>query len=106
MDVLKNKSYKTYDYFCRYSSFPYYFNTEDNKYVYGTTAQLSTDTPYVMHIVKKGETLDSLALDAYNNPTYFFLIADFNRIQNPYEPLEVGSQIKIPTFSSVTYEAQ
>ena len=55
--------------------------------------------------IEKGETLDSLALDAYNNPTYFFLIADFNRIQDPFKPLEEGSQIKIPTFNSVNYEA-
>ena len=37
MDILTNKSYRSYDYFCRYSSFPYYFNTEDNKYVFPDT---------------------------------------------------------------------
>ena len=44
MDKLINKSYKNYNHFSRYSSFPYYYNVEDEKYIYGTTAQLDPNT--------------------------------------------------------------
>ena len=71
MDILQNKNYKSYDYFSRYSSFPYYYNSIDKKYIYGTTSQINTNISYILHKVKKNETLDSISLDYYNNPTYF-----------------------------------
>lgn len=104
MDILTNKSYKSYDYFSRYENVPYFYNKEDNKYIYGTTFQLNQSTPYIIHIVKTGDTLDNIALEAYNNPTYYYLIADFNNIQNPYLPLKEGDRLKIPTFSAVSYK--
>lgn len=103
-DILTNKSFKSYDYLSRYSSFPYYYNTEDKKYVYGTTAQLSQDTTYTLHKVKQIDTLDSLALEYYNNPTFFWVICDFNQIQDPYIKLEVGTELKIPTLNAVNYK--
>lgn len=103
--VLTEKSYKTYDRVSRYSVFPYYFNRVDNKYVYGVTSNLNlTDTRYVNHTVKLGDTLDSLALHYYNNPTYFWIIADFNRIIDAYCELKEGTVVKIPTFSDISYE--
>ena len=100
---LKDKTYKAYDKLSRYNNFPYYYHPIDNKYIYGTTAYLKDTTPYVVHIVKKNDTLDSLALFYYNNPTYYWIIADFNRIIDPYEPLTVGTQIKIPSFSNIEF---
>ena len=44
MDKLKNKSFKNYDYITRYSKFPYYYNTLDDKYIYGITENLSKAT--------------------------------------------------------------
>jgi nucleoid-associated protein YgaU len=58
----------------------------------------------VSHKVKDGDTLDSLALYYYNNPTYYWVIADFNRIQDPYLELEVGRILKIPTFSNIAFK--
>lgn len=104
MDILQNKNYKNYDYFSRYSSFPYYYNSVDKKYIYGTTSQINTNISYILHKVKKNETLDSIALDYYNNPTYFWVIADFNRIQDPYNKLEEGINLKIPSLSSISFE--
>lgn len=80
MEILQNKSFRSYDYISRYAAFPYYFNPEDNKYIYGTTAQLKQDIGYSLHLIKKNETLDSIALDYYNSPTLFWVIADFNQI--------------------------
>jgi len=103
MDVLKNKSYKSYDRISRYTRFPTFYNTLDNKYVYGTTAQLRDDTVFSIHKVQRGDTLDTLALKYYNNPTYYWVLADFNRIQDPFDDLTVGMYLKIPTLSVIQF---
>lgn len=102
-DKLTNKQYKDYDYLSRYTSFPFYYNEEDRKYVYGVTSQLNQNITYVLHEVKDNETLDTLALDYYNNPTFFWIIADFNHIQDPFLKLEIGSKLKIPTLNEVNF---
>lgn len=105
MDVLKDKAFKNYDYTCRYTSTPYYFNTEDQKYVYGIGTQLAKDIPYVAHKVKDTDTLDYLSLKYYNNPTYFWVIASFNDIFDIYEKLSDNySVIKIPKITGVYFE--
>ena len=103
MDVLTDKSYKKYKRLSRYSNFPYYYNKEDGKYIYGTTAQLNDTTSSVIHTVKQGDTFDTLALYYYGNPTYYWIICDFNHIQDPYRTLKVGEKINIPTFSTIEY---
>ncbi len=105
MSILVDKQYKNYDKVSRYQIFPFYYNTVDKRYVYGLTANLKTqDTPFVAHKVKFGDSLDSLALYYYGNPTYYWVIADFNRIRDPYSKLTPDSIIKIPTFSSIEFE--
>lgn len=104
MDILIEKSYKDYDYISRYAPFPYYYNEVDNKYVQGLTSQMSDNSTFVLHEVEKGETLDSIALDNYSNSTYFWVIADFNKIRDPFKKLEVGSKLKIPTLSTINFK--
>ncbi len=104
MDVLVDKSYRNYDGYSRYTNFPYYYHTVDNKYVYGTTAHLKDSTPYIIHIVEQNDTLDIISLKYYNNPTYYWVIADFNRIRDPYISLKIGDRIKVPTFSAIEFE--
>ena len=103
-EILINKNYKSYDYLSRYITFPYYYNTYDNKYIYGTTSQMNTDVSYVLHEITENETLDSIALDYYNNPTFFWVLADFNQIQDPYTKLNVGDRLKIPSLSSIGFK--
>ena len=43
---LTNKKYKDYSYMSRYNNFPYYWDTIDKKYVYGTTSWLNDETIY------------------------------------------------------------
>jgi nucleoid-associated protein YgaU len=102
MDVLTNKQTKTYDHISRYSSFPFYYNTKDKKYIYGTTGQLSQDVEYVAYNVVQGDTLDSLSLKYYGRPDLYWVIADFNRIQDPLEKLP--SIVNIPTLSNISFE--
>lgn len=105
MDVLEKKAYKFYAKLSRYSSIPYYYQTLDNKYVYGTCLQLNENTPYKIHKVKQNDTYDSLALQYYNNPTYYWIICDFNRVQDPFTEPEIGIEIKIPTMSTIEFQA-
>ena len=103
-NILTNKSYKDYSYTSRYSPFPYYYHTVDNKYVYGVTSYLDDTTPYTLHTVQQGETLDNLALYYYKNPTLFWIICSFNHIRNPYMRLRTGSKIKIPSISTIKFD--
>ena len=104
MSTLINKQYRDYTYLSRYAGFPFYYHTLDNKYVYGITSQLHDDIPYVLYTVKAHDTLDSIALQYYNNPTFFWVIADFNHIQDPYINLQIGSTLKIPTLSDISFK--
>lgn len=105
MDVLKNKSYKNYNYLSRYIAFPYYYNTLDNKYIYGLTKQLSKNTVYVAHKVKQSDTLDSLANYYYGRPDLYWVIANFNNINDCFIDLYSNfTSIKVPSLSSISYK--
>lgn len=103
MDVLEKKSFRTYDYISRYQSFPYYYNKEDDKYIYGVTSHIDDSSGYSIHIVRDGDTYDSISLQYYNNPTLYWIICDFNRVCDPYKKLNVGDRIKIPVISSLQF---
>jgi len=104
MDVLKDKQLRAYNRLSRYANFPFYYNTLDNKYMYGTTNHLKNNTAYQLYRIKKNDTIDSIALDCYNDPTYYWVICDFNRIQDPFKELRVGSYIKLPILSLIDYK--
>lgn len=104
MDKLVDKTYKTYKRLSRYSSFPYYYDTVNNKYIYGTLNHLDPSTPYTSYIVKKNDTLDSISLAFYNTPLYFWVICDFNRLNDPFVKLVEGTLINIPILSSIEFQ--
>ena len=105
MDCLKDKSYKQYSYISRYKRFPYYYNTLDRKYIDGITSQLAKDTISVLQKVKQNDTLDSLSLQYYGRPDYWWIIADFNDIQDPYVKLFGRyDTLKVPSLTSISYE--
>lgn len=104
MSILTDKQYKNYDRVSRYHIFPIYYNNNDGKYMYGLTSNLKTsDCKFVAHQLKDTDTLDSLALYYYGNPTYYWIIADFNRIRDPYQDLSKFKYLKIPTFSGIEF---
>ena len=104
MDVLSKKSYKSFNKISRYTPFPYYYHKLDDKYIIGMDSWLKDNTLYITHIVKPGDTYDSLALKYYNNPVHYWIICSFNRILDPYELPEVGSELKIPTLSNIEFD--
>lgn len=106
MNILKDKQTKTYQSgLSRYASVPFYYNTVEDKYVYGLTQHLSDKTQYTIHTLKPYDTLESLAQYYYGRPDYYWIIADFNRL-NPfidlYENLII---IKIPSISYIYFGA-
>lgn len=103
-NVLANKQMRQYSMVSRYSGFPLYYHRLDDKYVYGTTAYLSDDTAYILHKVERNETYDILALQYYNNPTYYWIICSYNHIQDPYTRPKEGEYIKIPSISAIQYK--
>ena len=104
MNVLKDKSSKTYLYTSRYATLPYYYNTLDKKYMYGISKNLNTNTDYVLHNLVDSDSLDSLALKYYGRPDLFWVIADFNNLNDPYIRLDDKmNSIKIPALSGITW---
>ena len=104
MDTLKNKTYATFDYLSRYTSVPYYYDTLQNREVYGIGTNVNTTTEYVTHKVRNNDTLNSLALKYYNNPTFWWVIAYFNDIQDPFKQLiKKYETLKIPNISSIEF---
>ena len=107
MDTLKNKRYERFDYTSRYTPVPYYYDTLAQKDVYGIGTQLSKTTAAVSHKVTDFDTLDSLALKYYNNPTYWWIIAYFNDIIDAFEPLLPKHKvIQIPAINSIEFGAE
>ena len=101
---LIDKQYRNYERVSRYSSFPFYYNTVDGKYIYGITSQLISDTSFTIHIASEIDSWDSLALKYYNNPTFWWVIAYFNDIQDAFKPLRNKYEtIKIPSIASIEF---
>ena len=84
MDKLQNKRYMQFDYTSRYTGIPYYYDTEAKRDVYGIVKPMLKNTAWVAHKITQEDTLDSLALKYYNNPTYWWVIAFFNNIPDPF----------------------
>ncbi len=104
MDTLKNKRFETYDYTSRYTGVPYYFDTLDNKEVYGIGTNMLKNISYVSHKVSEFDNLDSLALKYYNNPTYWWIIAYYNDIQDAFIRLiDYFDVIQIPSIASIEF---
>ena len=104
MDTLKNKRYKDFDYTCRYTGIPYYYDTIAQKDVYGIVKPMLKKSAWVAHKVVQGDNLDALALKYYNNPTYWWIIAFFNDITDPFIELKDHFNIiRIPAISSIEF---
>lgn len=104
MDTLKNKMYVNFDYLSRYNNVPYYYDTLNDKQIYGIGTNLKTTTEFVTHKVRSNDTLNSLALKYYNNPTFWWIIAYFNDIQDPFKPLiNKYITLKIPSIASIEF---
>ena len=104
MDTLRNKRFETYNYTCRYTTVPYYFDMLEQRDIYGIGSNMKKNIAFVSHKVKPTDTLDSLALKYYNNPTFWWIIAYFNDIQDAFRPLiDQFEIIQIPAIASIEF---
>lgn len=104
MSILKNKSYKRYDRMSRYATTPYYYNNRFDKYNFGTWSYLDDTTAYELYLVQPQDTYDKIALKYYNRPDYFWVICNFNRIENCFDDPMAGTYLKIPVVSELIFE--
>lgn len=104
MDILTNKRVNRFEYICRYTGVPYYYNTEDQRDIMGLGQNMLKDIPWVAHKVLPEDTWDSLALTYYNNPSYWWVIAYFNDVQDSLAPIEEKFKVvKIPSISEIRF---
>lgn len=122
MDVLTNKTIKTSNYFSRYNGFSYYYNKlsekevpvkntngkpvldssgqpvirKEGKYNMSTSSWLKDSDDFEAYVVEEGDTYDYIALKKYNNPTFYWIICDFNRIIDPFKEPKVGDVLYLP----------
>jgi len=104
MDTLKNKRYGSFNYTSRYTGIPYYYDYEAKREVYGIIKPMLKNNAWVAHKIDQEDSLDSLALKYYNNPTFWWIIAFFNNISDPFINLkDYFDIIKIPSISSISF---
>lgn len=104
MDDLKDKRYAKYDYTSRYTGIPFYYNKRDKKDMYGLSKNMIKSSSWVAHKVKPNDTLDKLALSYYNNPTYWWIIAYYNDIQDAFINLsDYYAILKIPAINGIVF---
>lgn len=104
MDTLKNKNYSSFDYLSRYTTVPYYYDTLTARETPGIGTNLKNTSEFVTHKVRSNDTLNSLALKYYNNPTFWWVIAYFNDIQDSFKPLrDKYVTLKIPSIASIEF---
>ena len=103
MDVLTNKTAKTSNYYSRYNGLFYYYNHLDGKYQLETRHWLKDNldiSKVSSYVVKEKDTYDTIALAFYNNPTYYWIICDYNRIRDPFIPPKVGDVLYLPSLNA------
>lgn len=99
-----NKHYKNYDYISRYESFPYFYNKEDNRYVYGMSSNIKKSCAYTDYTVKPGDSYDSIALNLYGCSLFYWVICNFNDVFDCFDKPAVGTVLRIPALNSLSFE--
>lgn len=103
MNVLTNRAIKSSKYYSRYNGLSYYYNNLDDKYQLETRHWLKefVDISKIQtYIVKEKDTYDTIALEFYNNPTYYWVICDYNRIIDPFTPPKAGTVLYLPSLNA------
>ena len=104
MDILKDPRLRAYEKVSRYSTVPYYYNETDEKYIYGTAKKLNTDSAYIYYQIQQGDSFDSIALNQYGDAQFYWVIADYNQVNDPFLKLKPGAYIKIPNISTIVFQ--
>ena len=65
------------------------------EYLDPTKDELQNDPEFTTRLVKRGDTLSSIAAEVYRNPTLWRVIAEANRLDDPRQ-IPVGLRLNIP----------
>ncbi len=107
MDTLNKIGGKNYGYLSRYSGASIYYDTLGEREIYGLIKDISKDIPHVTHWLSTTDTLDSLALKYYNNPTYWWIIAMYNDIPDALMPLTPRyATLYIPSLAGLSFKKE
>ena len=92
---------KSSNYYSRYNGINYHYNTNDDKYVLDTRRwlKLVDSSRITEYKVKDKDTYDSISLEFYNTPIYYWIICDYNRIIDPLIPPKKGTILEIPSLN-------
>ncbi|HHV62128.1 MAG TPA: LysM peptidoglycan-binding domain-containing protein [Firmicutes bacterium] len=89
----------------RYAKMEVALDAEGRPYIVGRRRMPKTDWPdNRAHTVKDGDTLWMLAWQYLGDAEYWWVIADFNNIKDPWEPLEAGRILIIPSERTLREE--
>lgn len=99
----EEKGLKSYSYMSRYSSVPVMGDSANGKQYHGTVKWINPELSYNIYKCGVHDTLEKIALNLYGNPQYWWIIADFNRIIDPFAELEEGRELKIISMSDVEF---
>lgn len=79
----------------------YALKYNDGDYSLEAKPQIVPESPNdIQHTVKDGETLQNIAFRYYGDSGKWYIIAEANKILNPFKELEMGTLIRIPTYGS------
>ena len=75
----------------------------DNEKMYGIRKRVSSvkNIDDSMYPVKNGDTLKSIAYDIYDDARLYWVIAEFNKIIDPFKKLIVGTELMYPSMKRV-----
>jgi nucleoid-associated protein YgaU len=58
----------------------------------------------ILYNINNGDTLRSISFGLYVDARYWWIIADFNNVINPFEQLKVGIQLRCPSLKRIKEE--
>lgn len=104
MSSIKYQGFIDRDYFSRYSK-DRVINDQENKYLEYDSFLDYSNLKYIYHTITSRDVnrLTLISMNYYNNPLYWWIIANANSelIMNPLETPPIGTKIKIPYIDDV-----
>jgi hypothetical protein len=99
---VQDMGFKEYPHLSRYATVRV-FRDREGQLFHGSVMWTRDDLPFTLYEVKQGDTIEKIANEQFGNPTYSWIIADANRIVDPFLPLEIGRQLKIISLNSLEF---
>lgn len=92
---------KAYNYLSRYASVPLY--SDDKGRTYHGTVKWLRDNAVNTYVCKQGDTLEKIAHQQYGSPILWWVVADINRIVDPFIPLGEGQKLKLVSLGNIEW---